>query len=369
MSFIYYNIKLIFRNKVVLIVFGISILIFLLLVGNLTNHAEERSSIPVAVIDKDRSDLSSELVNKIKESESLYVYATDKDTADKLFYNHKITAIYVIKNGYEKDIIKGKYKGLIEVHYLSENKSITILSDIIAGYMMHDICLRKSIRVYQTVHNDQSINLANNYKAFVDQYLRNDIFNFRFDIEFKNIKSDMIIKTDGITNSLIYKQAIGGMISLILSFIVMFMVFGIVQAQHKLSSRPLKIAKIPSFLLWLYQYITSILVMSLLSLIFAIIISINSNNGNNLNQVYFLWFIIIVFSMVMTIIFLLLGKLLKNGTSYQAVGSLIVLSFGFLGCAGIILGGHNSVFLLISKFIPNYWFIEKLTDIIVSGIL
>jgi hypothetical protein len=77
----------------------------------------------------------------------------------------------------------------------------------------------------------------------------------------------------------------------------------------------------------------------------------------------------ILFSIVIGLWFILLSKLIHKVVKYQFVGAFSIVLFGILGFLNRLDGFIDSNLLNISKLIPNSWFIQGFTDIILNGSL
>ncbi len=362
------NIKLMLHNKTSFFVCGVICILFFLLTGDLALHAEERSSIPIGIIDEDESKMSRQLIQELQENESIYVYVTDKKTAKGLLYKQRIMAYYEINTGFQKNILKGTAKNLINVNYQKNNENISFISDIIAGHIMFDVCLNKSIRVYQSMGSKYKITSEEEYRTFLQKLRTDQLFNFRFDISFiRPNDREIDISQNKLGNSLLYQQALIGTMGFLLSFLILFLVYGMAEPHNRVNGNRVKITMIPRAVIYLGQVLTAVILSFILSTFITplIILGLQTSNLILALQIYCL---VNLYCMLLSVLFVWIGTCCKGASTYQMVGSFLILSFGMIGTAGVIVGEQSKELLNISKIIPNYWFIKEFTDIIINGV-
>jgi ABC-2 type transport system permease protein len=278
-------------------------------------------------------------------------------------------AYYEINNGFETNILEGKSKALIHVYYQKNNENISVISDIIAGHIMFDVCLNKSIRVYKTMGKNYDITSEKAYRTFLKK-LRNDtLFNFQFDMSYVHPKSGGTDLTQTkLDNKLLYQQALVGMMGFLLSFLIMFFVYSMAEPQNLVRNRRVKITLIPGYVIYLGQVLTAVILSFILSALVTAFILVGMET-RNLSLALPICLLIHLYCVLLSVIFVLIGRCCKGAASYQTVGSALILSYGIIGTAGVIIGEQSKELLNISKIIPNYWFIKEFTDIIINGVL
>ena len=359
------NFKLLTKNREAMVVLLVSILIFVAVSSSLILVAEERSSVPIGIIDKDQSKTSIQLIEGIKKTGAFFVYSGTKKELDRKLNDSYIMAYFVIDKGFEEDIQKGKTDGLIGIYYLKENESISILSDIFASDMIYDISLVKCIQLYQKFENQYVLKSKTEYITYMDTLKNNSSDNFSFDMKLVNINSNTNANTgDSIRNGLIYVQIVMDLLATLFSFLILFLVYGI-KKEGKINER-VKITEMNKIALEMGKSVPIMLFISVVAAVcgiyFTQILKITS-----ICQIINDTLLIILFCFTMVELFLLVSTFVTSGILYEFMGSALILLFG--GMAGVSLIGVmlSENILLIFKIAPNYWFIEGFTDIIVNG--
>jgi ABC-2 type transport system permease protein len=371
-----FRMKAIFSDRLTWIIMIVSSLIFLFIINNLSMSAGERSSIPIGVLNLDRSETADELIESIKEIPALYVYEGSEKELKQLLYKEEIRAYFIIKEGYEKSIQAGNTDGLITMHYQEADESAKILSDIIAGDMLYKICLFKGYNLYHSLpekgvnRSDSSADTKINNRLTEEEYMTHakaleamPDFDFAFDIRMIDVMNK---NNEGkIENSILYLQAIWGIVAMLLSFTAMLMTAGSVMEKEMGILSRVKLSLMKSYTMDLSHFGAALTVQSIIS--FFLCFLLKGKIGNlSLNQVVLLFLSLEMFSALMIVWFLFLGKLSGRTGRYQLFGVISILVFGIMGFLYLMSGFIDDKLLNITKIIPNCWFIEEFTDIILN---
>lgn len=368
------RIKALFSDKMTCITLLFSILVYMVLINNLSLHADKRSSIPIGVVNNDHSTSADELLDHINSIPAFYVYEDRESGLNELLLKEEIKAYFVINEGYEGLIKKGKTDGLIDMYYLEGDSSAKLLSDIVAGEMLYRICLYKGLRLYDslnTVEGEKSRGPKDSwdklsekeYMDYTNSLMTNPYFDFAFDI--RMIQMNGSVREETVPNSILYMEAVWGITAMLISFIVMIMTAGIVVEKELGINKRIKIALKTPFYLDFSHFLVLFTILSTLSFILCISI------GRQIIGITFMGILRIFLSAelylaVMILWFMLLAKFAVSTGKYQFLGIVSILVPGFFGFAPLLAGFMENNILKISKFIPNCWFIKELTDIILN---
>lgn len=368
--------KTLIADKITGIILAITVLIFLILINSLSFHAGDRSSIPVGILDLDQSSSTKELVRNLQKAPSLYVYEGTEKELRTLLQKNEINAYFILNSGYETMIKAGKTDELIAMHYLEGDESAKILSDIVAGEMLYKICQYKGFRRYAALEhgNDGSKDkagsenslgrlTADEYMDYTDLFLSMQEFDFAFDIKMVQL-SDPDREAE-IPNSILYLEAVWGIVAMLLSFLAMVMTSGMVFEKEQGIRQRSKIALIKLYTLDLSHFFVSFSILSLLGVLICLSLSRQIPDFTSVQAVR-IFLLTELFAVVMVLWYGLLGKLADTTGKYQMIGIVSVLIFGFFGFIPLIAGFLTKDILNISKFIPNCWFIKEFTDIILN---
>lgn len=364
--------KTFFSDKITSLILLITVILFLVIINNLAFHAGDRSSIPIGVLDLDQSNSSKELIESLKKVPSFYVYQEREKELKKKILKNEIKAYFILNSGYEKMIQAGKTDGLIVMNYLEEDESAKVLSDIVAGEMLYRICQYKSFNRYNSL--GKSIRNAKEAASFVklnaidyleyaDAFLTSPDFDFDFDTKLVQVGSPD--KETEISNSVLYLEAVWGITAILLSFLVMILLLGLVLDKELGVFKRTKVALIKPYLLNLSHFITTFVLITVLALLLCISL-FKQIPDFTLAKTIRAFLLTEFYGAVMILWFGLLGKMVNTAGKYQIIGTASIFIFGFLGFLPLISGFLNEEILNITKFIPNCWFINEFTDIILN---
>jgi ABC-2 type transport system permease protein len=186
------------------------------------------SSLPVGVVDYDKSDSSKQLVLSLQKVETLRIAVKSEPELQKLLMDEVITSIFIIEKGYEDKLKAGDLKKIITMYYKEDNKSASILSDIIAGEMIYPVCFYKSLRYYRQLPFDGSMLTDLQYEEYMEKLLESSK---DFDFAFRTIyeaPGKKMAAGQQLSNSVLYNQLIFGILGIFIAFIAMFLMSGTV---------------------------------------------------------------------------------------------------------------------------------------------
>ncbi len=367
--------KALFADKITCMILLITVFIFLIIINSLSFHADDRSSIPVGILDLDQSSSTKELVKNLQKVSSLYVYEGTEKELRELLQKNEIKAYFILNSGYEDMIRAGKTNGLIAIKYLEGDESAKILSDIVTGEMLYKICQYKGFRRYASLEQQDGGKdktgrentfrrlTAEEYMDYTDLFLQMQEFDFAFDIKMIQISDPD--RDEDIPNSILYLEAVWGITAMLLSFLAMVMTAGMVFEKELGIRKRAKIALIKPFALDFSHFGAVFSILSLLAVLICLSLSRQIPNFIPA-QAGRIFLLIELFAVVMVLWFGLLAKLAGTTGKYQTIGIVSVLIFGFFGFVPLIAGFLAKDILNISKFIPNCWFIKEFTDIILN---
>lgn len=360
------RLRLILKDRLTLLVLAVSLLIFIVIISSLSTAAEDYSSIPIGIADQDRSIESKALIRRVSALKAFRVEEGDEEKLNKLLLDDMIFAMFVIEEGYEEGLVKGRPEETIAVHIAAGDEASQAIADIIAGEMMYSVCLYKSINYYEGIRFDGSRLTEKAYKAYMDDLLRRSTdFDFAFDIvhEDPGAKGEQKLVPK---NSLIYNQVISGIIGSMLSFLAMFIISQIVRERETGVNARLKVSKLSILKQDAGNFLAAAVTESLPAVIMSILICRKLYPGNALVFMSF-FSLAILFACLQAALFLIISKCIASTAVYQTASSIMILAASGLGFFGLV----NKIYVQLPgiplKLIANNWFIRGFTDIILYG--
>lgn len=360
------RIKLMIKDITTITALISSILIFSVVIHALSASAEERSSLPVGFVDYDDSSESQALIDRLAKVPTLRIIEDSEEELHKLLLDEMVNAVFVIEKGYEKKLKKGNPEEVISVYYVDNNKSASIISDIVAGEMIYPISLYKSIRLYEGLDFEGEKLTAGEYSDYVDRLLAGSTdFDFAFRMIYENPDKSVAEETP-LSNSILYNQVIFGILGILVSFIAMFLLSGVVRDKEMGVEERLRISKFHSLKLDMGSFCFVLFLEGIIALIFSALIY-RQLCVSDMHLYISSCLLILIYALMLGGLFLLIAKAVRSIIVYQMFCTLLILVTGGLGFYRLLTGLSGAVSLNFLKIIPNSWFIQGFTDIIVYG--
>ena len=360
------RVRLMVKDMTTLVALVSAVVIFSFVILSLTVSSTEQSAIPVGFVDYDKSTESVELVSRLSQVPALRIVEQSERELNKLLLDEMINAIFVIEEGYEKKLRSGNPDGLISMYFVGDNKSASIISDIVAGEMIFPISLYKSIRLYQGISYEGSKHSVPMYKDYVASLLNNSPdFDFAFQMIYEN-PGGKLAGEEPITNSLLYNQLIFGILGILVAFIAMFLISGVVRDKEMCLDQRLKISRFHPIKMDIGNILSVVFMEGIIALILSFLIY---RQMASLKVGIFIssYLLILLYAIVMAGIFILIAKLVKSIITYQMLCSILILVTGGLGFYYLLTGFYQFISGELLNIIPNSWFIQGFTDIMVFG--
>jgi len=380
------SIKLMVSNKMTLLVFALAMIstCFLLLILN--EGAEGKSNIPIGIVNLDIMDQTDESKHskvdsldskesKLSKEETRYsrelleglakveAISVRVGTFDELYLElmeGKIFGLFVINQGYEEGLLKGDFKNLITVYQGAESKTAKLLKDIVAGEMMYRVCLTRGITLYDGLRPGESRKFTSEeYEAYANTLKDSEQFDFKFDTNYVNTKEDKL-SLDALNNQLLYRQMIGAIFALLLSFVILFAgTYLPLERGHGMNLR-CKLSSMNIYASMLGNLGAILCLVTLLCLTFSGILSFYVGELSIFLPVLKVCY---EYTIMIGVFVLLLGRIANNIFAYQFIGATFILLLGAGGMCSIvdeIMQTTSNLF----RFLPNSWFIHEIADII-----
>ncbi len=373
-----YRLKLIFGDKQNCILLACTFVLFLLVAGSLSAGAQNRSNIPIGLIDRDHSESSEQLATGLKQIPALYIYEGGEQKLNKLLYSEQISAIFVLEEGYEESVRSGDVKELVTMYYLEDKDNVKVLSDIFAGEMLYEICLSKGYNLYESLpavkgsasgadgeENGPELFSRQEYVKYAKGLAESADYDFAFDIEMVST-GNQDTGSNKLSNSVIYLQIIWGILGMLLPFAAMIMAAGVVLERESGLYKRIRISLIRTSVMDVTNLAAILTVLGIVSIPLCILVG-SKTAGFTFMRGCALYLLMLLYSAVTGLWFLFLGKIIKKTVKYQYISVFSIILAGILGFFQLIGGFIRPEILNFLKLIPNNWFIQGFTDIILSN--
>ena len=214
------RLKLLLSDRIATVCYALCVVVMLSVFFNMNLHASDNSKVPMGLLCESDSPVALRLRDRLLGSDALRVTEGTMDELEELLMDGYIGSIFVIGDDYEEKLREGVREDLIKVISPSDDTSSIIVQDIVAGYMMYDVCFFRTYDEYRTLPgNGTDILTEEEYAAFVAEVAEDPDYGFDFDIRYVDIenpdKSDI-----SVTTAMIYRQIIAGLIGMLLLVLV-----------------------------------------------------------------------------------------------------------------------------------------------------
>lgn len=351
--------KLFWKDKMTVLVFLAACGFFLFCMADLNLEAEEKASIPIGVVDLDGNN---DLVERLERQPALSVITGDYEELEERMLGGYIRCILVISQEYSGKIQKGNVKSLISVYHEKGDNVASVITDIVAGEMMYDICLARAYEAYAGLPEEKMAMryTREEYEAYTASLIGSDEFDFA--IEFRYLDSKGKEKQRGMDNSLLYRQAVAAVAAMLMTLVSFTAMAGVQLEKGQGIAARKKLLSMGRFSQAAGNLLAAGLLLGIVSAIFAGCVSM----GTRRNEVFLSVFgITILFSLVMAFVYYLWARLAPGLLGYQAAGVVFLLLTGIAGFCSMAEGAVIRSFPAALRLIPNCvylkWFVSILS--------
>ena len=353
------DIKLMLKNKAVIVILAVISAMFLLLLKSFSAEISEKSNIPIGMADEDRTELSKTFLENCQKQEGISVYADKRENLEQKLYKNEITGYFVIKPGFQENIKKGNVKNLIESYAYESTSFSGIVSDILAGEIMSELCLASTWNMYAGLEPAQSKFNREQFYSYIRQLKEDSSYQYAFDIQFADYNKTEQGKTV-FRYQLIYEQIELGIISMLFSIIAMFLVWSIMENPKAQIQKRTGLLSIPAPVFAIGDTASAGFVMAVYTICGSSVMYLmtHSFHGGGFLRVIATG---IVFSFGITFVFWCIRKVVKSNTAYQLTSYFFIVLMGAVSMLSIFSPELEKIAVLI----PNQWFMKGITDAII----
>ena len=129
--------------KVLLAWLLLPLLLTILTFGMLTKLGDE-SKVPIGLVIEENSTLSDNLVQRIMDTDYLQVNILDLPEAIDLLEKHELDSVFVIKDGYEEDILDNRRSQLLEAYSSNRSFAYFAVVETISSYVQEEATRTKA---------------------------------------------------------------------------------------------------------------------------------------------------------------------------------------------------------------------------------
>ncbi|MCR5520922.1 MAG: ABC transporter permease [Lachnospiraceae bacterium] len=357
------RIKLLLADRIASVCYVLCVIVMVSVFFNMNIHAADTSRVPVGIVCESGSQVAKRLHKALLESDALRATDGTLEELTELLMDGYIGSIFVIGDEYEKKLREGSKEDLIKVITPSDDTSSIIVQDIVAGYMMYDVCFFRTYDEYKSLPGPHDISpeegnaaygrmTEQEYYDYVGELAQNPMYGFDFDIEYIDIESSDR-RSMNITTAMIYRQIIAGLIGMLLMVLVICGCNGFALEKGQSISKRRKTLGSNQKVAYILEMLAVLVYLTPAVLLSSLIMTEESGIAGAvyiflLGEALCAFFIPICF---------LMGKAVGSASSYHLVGTVVCLVLGacgfistFSGVAGTPMLGGTPVAIYIKGF-------------------
>ncbi len=355
-----FYLRLFLTDRATLLIFCISVFLFLFCMADLNRGADEMAAIPLGLIDQDKTEKSEELVRRLKSLESFLVKSGTYGELVTLLEGGEIRCILEIKEGYQNAVSAGKYRELICVYHEEGDNVATLVTDIAAGEMMYDICQAHTYFAYEKLPEGEKEKFSREeYETYAASLIGGEDFDFAFDFRF--VEEGGGERREGLKSSLFYRQIVAAMAAMLFSLFAMSAMAVVCQQKESGITKR-------AFLLGMgrgSEAVGNLLACTLLSMVLAAVFAICVGAGmGEWKKIFPIFWTSAVFSVMMSLIYYLLAKAAGGLFLYQIAGTLVLAVLGICGFCSIVEGVLLPDFPKWFHLLPNCAYLRGIVKIL-----
>ena len=165
------RLKLLLSDRIATVCYALCAVVMLSVFFNMNLHASDNSKVPMGLLCESDSPVAVRLRDRLLGSDALRVTEGTMDELEELLMDGYIGSIFVIGDDYEEKLREGVREDLIKVISPSDDTSSIIVQDIVAGYMMYDVCFFRTYDEYRTLPGNGTDILTEEEYAEIDTIL------------------------------------------------------------------------------------------------------------------------------------------------------------------------------------------------------
>ncbi|SCN25724.1 Inner membrane transport permease YhhJ [Clostridium sp. N3C] len=360
------RLKLMYRNKLLILLCILLPLFFSMLVNKIFEKKTFYEGVPIAIIDRDRSKISSEILKKISENSAISVKNIEEEDIEEYISKEKVQAVYIFEKGMEKRIMAGEYEDIVSVYTVPGSLTAMGVSDIIAGEIVPYVCK------YLVIIDGQRQLPQEEYEVIEEAVnsrfkdLSNDpSYELPVIVDLKTPNSDEVKEKDKDRNIFSISMGLG----LIVIFSTIFMIAGcslfIKERENRVRNR-IKVSGVKPFSL-LFADILSVTITGISITIFQCIFMYPVLKGMSIKAILTVALFMAVYIFAAAAMLALLASIFKSHISFQSFTPVMILIMGILSGCVYSLEMMPASMKKVAIFTPTYWAHKGLSEMILFG--
>jgi ABC-2 type transport system permease protein len=355
---LYYKLKIFYHHKVLMLF----LLLVALLTAYITGYSYDQTintNIPIVMIDKDQSNYSHLLLQRLGENNSLYILEREESEALALLKNSRIEALLILQEGFQENLEKMNLQNIIHIGVHIHSPNVAFVKELVASevnrFVSNHYAVSLTVEELQKRGISPRVDLKEEILEEADSNWNPPLATYEFfwsDAPQRHLATTPFIPP----TPRVYHGAILLFIMLLVLFGGSFMVdernSGIIE---RLLASPRGYGKnhLINFLSIFWG--TSFLVLMMILLIRGIF-------GISMIQDLSSLLIYILYTIFVILFTFLLGMVLKNSFTMQAISTPLTILLSFAGGSFFNMTEASEKGEFLSLFTPQGWALKGLTS-------
>lgn len=129
---------------------------------------QEEMTVPIALVVEEQTELVQQLVADIERVDLLHIYYLELDDALHKLEQHELDSVFVIREGYEDNILAGRRNQLIEAYSSNRSYAYQTVVETITSFAQQDAARSKAAFVVKQLFKDANMEDQWDYAEIVD---------------------------------------------------------------------------------------------------------------------------------------------------------------------------------------------------------
>ncbi|MBO5353813.1 MAG: ABC transporter permease [Lachnospiraceae bacterium] len=346
------------RQTMILLALGMAVLVSMLVC--MDGAKEEKSRIPVGIVDEDRSDMSQAVVEAMERLELYHVTRGDKKELTDALKRGELMAVCLLKEGFAEAVAQGETDRIVTLY--ETTGSAMLMGDILAGAMMQEICTAKSygiLQKYEKKTERESGMTLEEYRAYVERFLAEEGDRFSFEVTYVASDVDREPVKEPAQES-IYIQAIFAVFALMAGLMAVYAVLPFRNLRYGRLAEKVRTLPVRQSALYVGSALGALAVPVFFGTVFLGCFAVR--NALEVSTFVSLLICTMGYSCVIVCIMLAAAYGIRSLTVYQMGMLVLVLVSGICGLVSLVDG------LLLPEgtvgWVPNGWYVRKIMEIL-----
>ena len=312
--------------------------------------AYEKSSIPIGIIDMDKTTMTKEIIKEIDGSDIIRVVTGSKDELLNKLRKNEIYSLFVYEKGFTDRLLSLETDEIITDYYPSNNMLTKVMSDVVLAGLLDELCYTYCFKSYYTNTKlyTSPISMGEYREYMTSLYKHEDrTLSFKFNIMNNNTQKD----ETKFNTILLYKEIVFAL-CMVICIIVTMIIGNILIKDSKVgANNRFILSNISEGKIVLGDFIATTLVSYIFSL-YVVLIQIYKIKFNSITEIGKFLLLILAFDCTISMLYIMMARLLDDYVAYQLIGSIVVLAIGVTGALYILGFMINNRVINIAMYTP-----------------